>query len=116
MSDNRTMLGGQHWKIIRESILLGDVQAMRHGEDLHVSTALFDLLGSKNANVKELEAENGEYFSRLEVLKEECKSLNDRRDADEARVKELEKKLRLDEIICKQCKISRQPTLRHIST
>ena len=27
-----------------------------------------------------LAAENGEYFSRLEVLKDECKSLNDERD------------------------------------
>lgn len=36
------------------------------------------------AKVVELEAENGEMFSRLEVLKEECKSLNEKRDYDYA--------------------------------
>jgi len=40
--------------------------------------------------IKILETENGEYFSRLEVLKDECKSLNDQRDVDQARVKEIE--------------------------
>jgi len=56
MSENRTMLGGQHWKIIRESKTFAGInKATQDGEDLFVSSELFDLLESQADKVKELE-------------------------------------------------------------
>ena len=44
MSDEKTMLGGAKWKIIRtdRSLPKGDVHAFERGADLHVSWGLFD--------------------------------------------------------------------------
>jgi len=41
-----TVLGGRHWKIIRTDRTLpaNDVHAIRHGDDLHVSWTLFDAM------------------------------------------------------------------------
>lgn len=57
MSEQRTMLGGQHWKIIRENRSLGAGvnHATQDLEDLKVSPYLFDLLESQADKVKELE-------------------------------------------------------------
>ena len=60
------------------------VYAAAYDEMESENAALAEIYDTQAGRIAELEAESGEYFSRLEVLKDECKSLNDERDEHEA--------------------------------
>ena len=69
-----TVLGGRHWKIIRTDRTLpkDDVHAIRHGDDLHVSWTLFDamqeIFGSEEPDRSSPEGINKEVFEIGKML------------------------------------------------